>query len=223
MRVSEDRSKRAKELASAKDRLFGVPREHLPIKRAASFSRNRANRLTLERSWGGTSRVCFIGLNPSTADHEVDDPTVRRWIHFARSWGYGGLVAVNLYPLRTSRPVECKKWADWDRPGWGPDWYARDDIQHNIQHVAEVAKASALVVACWGAVLWEDVSACLIEEIQSGIAPYPDIYCFGLTKGGQPIHPMARGKHRFPDTAKPILWKPNTVDTRPATTGERRI
>jgi sec-independent protein translocase protein TatC len=34
----------------------------------------------------------FIGLNPSTADEVKNDPTVRRCINFAITWGYGGLI-----------------------------------------------------------------------------------------------------------------------------------
>lgn len=75
----------------------------LLLHRHATFSRGRQNRLTLTRRWGAGAQVCFIGLNPSTADHELDDPTVRRWMHFARAWGYAGFTAVNLYPLRSAR------------------------------------------------------------------------------------------------------------------------
>ena len=32
----------------------------------------------------------FICLNPSTADAETDDPTVRRMVGFARQWGTAG-------------------------------------------------------------------------------------------------------------------------------------
>ena len=31
-------------------------------------------------------KVLFIMLNPSTADADVDDPTIRRVVNFAKSW-----------------------------------------------------------------------------------------------------------------------------------------
>jgi len=32
------------------------------------------------------------------------------------------------------------------------------------------------------------------------------LYCIGVNSAGQPLHPMARGRMRVPDNAKPILW-----------------
>jgi len=178
----------------------------LTIKRSATFSRNGANRLTLTRVWGEGPHVCFIGLNPSTADHEVDDPTVRRWIHFARFWGFSGFTAVNLYPCRSSSPAECRKWADWENNG--PDWHARDDLHHNLGVIVRESKAAAVTVACWGAVAWDEIWVeHVIEEITTGHEPWPSIYCFGMTSSGAPIHPLARGKHRVPDDAQPLIWR----------------
>jgi len=81
-------------------------------------------RWTLERVWRAGPHVCWIMLNPSTADHLIDDPTILRCIHFTQLWGYGGFVVVNLYPFRSPNPAACKKWADWQSNG--PDWYVRD-------------------------------------------------------------------------------------------------
>jgi hypothetical protein len=181
----------------------------LLIRRGAVFARDRTLRLTLTRRWADGTLCCFIGHNPSTADHEIDDPTVRRWMHFARAWGYGGFIAVNLYPIRATDPAQARRWADWENNG--PDWCARDDIQHNMEIVATAAKEAALVVACWGAIATdENYIEALIEEIVCGNEPWPDVHVFGLTSGGAPIHPMARGKHRVPDDIKPALWREGT-------------
>lgn len=172
----------------------------LVIHRRATFQCDRKLRITLERWWGDGKRVCFIGLNPSTADHLTDDPTVRRWVHFAKAWGYDGFKAVNLYPFRSSSPAECKEWSDWE--SHGPDWYTRDDIVFNIHHVGEVANSCDLVVACWGAGWWDGM---LVESVKEQISK--PLYCFGLTQKGDPIHPMARGKYRVKDDAQPVLWE----------------
>jgi hypothetical protein len=178
----------------------------LLVTRRATLSRGGRNRPTLDRFWADGPHVCFIGLNPSNADHQVDDPTVRRWMHFARSWGYAGFVAVNLYPFRTSSPRECRREADWQDNG--PDWYARDDLHHNASVVAREAKRAALVVACWGAGTWDpDWVEHVIEEVQFGEEPWPDIHCLGTSRSGAPKHPMARGKERVPDNAQPSLWR----------------
>lgn len=48
-------------------------------------------------------------LNPSTADAEIDDPTITRCIGFAKSWGFGGLMVGNLWAYRATDPKELKK------------------------------------------------------------------------------------------------------------------
>lgn len=49
--------------------------------------------------------VCFVMLNPSTADADQDDPTIRRCLGFAETWGYDKLVVVNLFGYPQRRPV----------------------------------------------------------------------------------------------------------------------
>jgi hypothetical protein len=184
------------------------------IRRGATFSGNGTLRLTLTREWDHRPKVCFIGHNPSTADHLVDDPTVRRWMHFARAWGYGGFVAVNLYPIRTPDPTEARTWANWEAR---QDWGARDDLHRNVDLVAQEAKASGLVVACWGAIAQDDGwIEHVLEKITSGAEPWPSVYAFGLTKACAPIHPMARGKSRVPDDAMPIMWRKGTDSNGPS-------
>lgn len=176
------------------------------INRLATFSECGELRFMLSRSWGRGPHVCFIGHNPSTADARVDDPTVRRLMHFARAWGFTGLVVVNVYPKRSSTPGVAQEWADWENSG--PDWWVRDQLWRNQDIVQRIAKRASLVVACWGGILRDtDYANHLLEGITDGVAPWPDIHVFGLTAFGAPVHPMARGRNRIPDDAKPILWK----------------
>ncbi|MER2267176.1 DUF1643 domain-containing protein [Methylobacterium oxalidis] len=194
---------------AAAEAIFGVAFAD-SIQRAASLSRCGTYRLTLTRTWSAeVGHVCFIGLNPSTAGHRIDDPTVRRWIHFARAWGYGGFTAVNLYPFRSPSPAACRAWSRWQENG--PDCYVRDVIQENLGIVVGEAKAAALVVPCWGAGAWDpEWVDHVLEEVQTGEAPWPDLHCFAVSQGGHPVHPMARGRNRIPDHAKPVLWRAGT-------------
>ncbi len=63
-------------------------------------------RYQLTRYCDNTSlnRVLFVMLNPSTADDEVDDPTIRRCIGFARRWGFMHLMVGNLFAVRSTDP-----------------------------------------------------------------------------------------------------------------------
>lgn len=190
-----------------------VVRRPLPelIIRKAEISDCGQCRWTLTRTWWAGPHVCFIGLNSSTADGLKDDPTVFRWIRLAYGWGYGGFVGVNLYPFRSPHPSDMRRWAAWESNG--PDYAARDAIWKNQNVVIREAKAAAIIVACWGAGADWNLDAEMhmentVEQIVTGVEPWPDtIYCLGKTASGAPIHPMARGKNRVPDDAKPIPWR----------------
>ncbi len=71
----------------------------------AEFSEDGRYRYYLTRRWdNGRYPIIFALLNPSTATAETDDPTIRRCIGYARKWGYGGLIVVNLFALRSPNP-----------------------------------------------------------------------------------------------------------------------
>ena len=75
------------------------------MERSANFSRCRRYRYALWRRWApGDDYGLLVGLNPSTADHRRDDPTIRRCIGFARDWGYSGLCVANLFAFRATYP-----------------------------------------------------------------------------------------------------------------------
>lgn len=176
-----------------------------PVVRDAEFWDSKI-RVKLVRTWGPGPRVNFIGCNPSIAGKEIDDPTCKWWMKWGQALGFGGFVATNLYPFITSSPAECRKIANWEDNG--PDWYARDRMQQNLDIVVRTAKTADLVVACWGAISWDKTWIDhVVEAITSGEEPWPDIYCFGTTKSGAPMHPMARGKHRISPTVEPKLWR----------------
>ena len=71
------------------------------IARSATLSADRVYRYVLKRTWlEERPFVMFIGLNPSIADENEDDPTTRRCMRYAGSWGFGGLIVTNLFAFR---------------------------------------------------------------------------------------------------------------------------
>lgn len=181
--------------------LLGAP----TLKRSAFFSCPGA-RIRLSRDWGDGPRALVIGCNPSTAGAEADDPTSRWWNDWFQAAGFGGYDAANLYPFCTSSPAECRRIVSGIDSG---DWGARDELHFvNLPALVDMAKAAHQVFVCWGAIAWDDLWIDhVVEEIQSGIAPYPDLWCWGKTSSGAPKHPLARGAHRIPRDQQPILWK----------------
>lgn len=112
-------------------------------------------------------------LNPSTADAERDDPTIRRCASFARAWGLGGMTVVNLFALRATDPARLRR--------------ARDPIgRDNDRHIAEAAAGADRVVVAWGVhgTLRDRDRAVL--ALLAGARPR----CLGLTRGGHPRHPL---------------------------------
>lgn len=176
-----------------------------PIKRSALFV--GGCRIELRREWGSGPRACVIGHNPSDADAQKDDPTSKWWNRWFNHFGFGSYIACNLYPFCSASPAECYKRV---REGMdGRDYAARDMIHFvNLPAVVEIAKRADQVFVCWGNIAADDVwIEHVIEEIQTGVEPYPDLWCWGKTRSGAPTHPMARGKHRIDPLQAPILWR----------------
>ncbi|MDB5297796.1 MAG: hypothetical protein JWO31_3779 [Phycisphaerales bacterium] len=72
---------------------------------AAVLSPCERYRYVLHRWWDESKpAVCWLMLNPSTADAATDDPTIRKCCGFARAWGAGGIAVVNLFALRATDP-----------------------------------------------------------------------------------------------------------------------
>ena len=107
----------------------------------AVFSADRTYRFLLTREvGGGEGAVNFVLLNPSTADEERDDPTIRRCVGFARSWGFGLLLVTNVSPLRATDSRVLR------RRGPEPEAVAR----RNLEQVVDAAARSRMVVLAYG-------------------------------------------------------------------------
>lgn len=141
-------------------------------KSSASFSRCKKYRYTLTRTWDTKlPKVMFVGLNPSTADAEVDDPTVRRCVRFARDWGFGGLVLTNLFAFRSTDPKRLKAVAD----PVGPE---------NDLAIGKACKSVDCVVVAWG------VHGTLSNRDRVVLAMLESPNCLGVTSSGAPRHPL---------------------------------
>jgi Uncharacterized protein conserved in bacteria len=104
----------------------------------AVYSPCEKYRYHLSRSWGGGPTVVFIGLNPSTATENVNDPTVTRCIGYAKRWGFGGFIMLNAYALRSTDPKGL--WTVDDPAGPECDEFLRGGISN-----------ASRIICCWGA------------------------------------------------------------------------
>jgi hypothetical protein len=125
----------------------------------------------------------FCGLNPSVAGSgatkDDNDPTVRKWIGFARRWGCGSIVIVNAYGYVETHSEKLS--AVVRR---GVDIVGPDNDRYIRAAVDRVVLASGKVVVCWGA----KISAARQSEISYVFGDAA--MCLGTNKDGTPEHAL---------------------------------
>ena len=143
--------------------------------RGALFSEDRVYRYTLTRVWDMDGpRMCWLLLNPSTADEKQDDPTIRRCIAFAKAWGYGGWDLVNLFAYRSTNPDVLPRVPD----PFGP---------LNLEHIAATTRVAPLVVCGWGRKAPFDHD----QRVLAMLRQYGrTLHCLGLNGDQSPKHPL---------------------------------
>ena len=121
----------------------------------------------------------FIGLNPSRADEQVDDPTIRRCMGYGRAWGYGGLIVANLFAFRATWPRDLKK--------------AKRPIgRQNDAWLNRLAAGAKLVVAAWGN------DGGFMGRDQVVRRRFGQLWCLKVNQSGQPAHPLYQPKGVLP-------------------------
>ena len=170
--------------------------EQLPIAVGLGCSREVVSdcgryRYELIRRWGDGRLLEFIMLNPSTADANRNDPTIRRCIGFAKRLGFGGIVVRNLFALRATNPGALLAYGTGVRAGdlgsaigsGNFDYLARTD--------------AGATVAAWGA------HAAAREWFAAGHRiERSNLLCLGLNAGGSPKHPLY-----VPSSRTPTPWE----------------
>ena len=142
------------------------------VESGAEFSSCRTYRYSLWRFWEKETRyVAFVGLNPSTADEHKDDPTVRRCINYAKDWGYGGLIMLNLFAHRSTDP---KKLYSVNHPV-GPE---------NDFHLRSASSKAGITIAAWGN------HGDYVNRANTVIKILTKPHYLKLTNAGCPGHPL---------------------------------
>jgi hypothetical protein len=140
---------------------------------SAVISADEQYRYFLSRSWiGGEGVVAFIGLNPSTADARVDDPTIRRCVAFAKQWGCDSLWMLNLFAFRSTSPDKLGVITD----PIGPE---------NDAWLYDAVSKADIVVAAWGnhGNLHGRAERFLTNQAKP-------LQALKITKSGAPGHPL---------------------------------
>jgi hypothetical protein len=136
-------------------------------------------RYGLSRTWGHELILNIVMLNPSTADAEFDDPTIRRCIGFARRENYGGIQVSNLFAFRATNPSDMKSTSY-------PVGPSNDQVLRSALRYGRTFGAP--VLCAWGAhgSYWRRDEWFVQQAKEIGT----DLVHLGLTKAGQPKHPL---------------------------------
>jgi hypothetical protein len=134
-------------------------------------------RYRLERDGPGEGRTVVIMVNPSTADADTDDATIRKLKGFGARNGWGRIMVGNLFAFRATNVKELASAAD----PIGPD---------NSIHLLDMMLIADRVVFAWGPVgkvplahrnQWKRVWAmCALQPMSIGEP----------AKCGHPKHPL---------------------------------
>lgn len=148
-----------------------------PVKKSATISECGRYRYLLTRQWTvSRPTLLYVMLNPSTADAEADDATIRSCIRLARDMDYGGIEVVNLMAWRATDPRDLP-----DKPSLALG-------AGNLRAVDAAVERCRDVVCAWGA----NPKA---KHFQGGLRSILELHgkpawCFGLTADGSPRHPL---------------------------------
>lgn len=110
-------------------------------------------------------------LNPSTADADIDDPTIRKCIGFAKRLGYGSILVNNLFAYRATDPKELKR-----------NGYLVGEL--NDGHIKSMNVTTDKIVCAWG------VNARGLSRVKDVLKLIENPYALRLTNDGVPWHPL---------------------------------
>lgn len=157
---------------SAAPDMFGVRKD-------AEISPCGRYRTWLTREWDARCwKMPFVMLNPSIADADIDDPTIRRCMGFARRERYGGIVVANLYSLRATNPAELRT----------ADYPVGPGNEAALYRLAKGCVESAVPIVCaWGVNGAERGSTFIVAKFRTMGCK---LVCLGKTAQGAPRHPL---------------------------------
>jgi hypothetical protein len=139
----------------------------------------------------GSGVLVSIGLNPSTATDDDDDPTVHKESYYTIRWGYALFIKVNAYGFRATDPDDM--FAARDR---GVDIVGPENDAAIRSAVARVRRQGGRVLVAWGKHI-ETERQRAVAKLLGNVEPY----CIKPNKDGTPFHTCyAR------NDAEPVVW-----------------
>jgi hypothetical protein len=145
-----------------------------------------------ERAGEPVDFTLFCMLNPSTADAEDNDPTIRKCMGFADRWGDGGILVANLFALRARLPQALLAHRDPVGPRNGK-------VLERVLNGDAGFEPPSTVVLAWGGCGGRKVAELLVPREKAALRalrkanPAVRVICLGHTQEGAPKHPLMLG------------------------------
>jgi hypothetical protein len=154
-------------------------------------------RYRLERGNPLKPAVAFIMVNPSTADAETDDPTIRKVRGFAERAGYDHFIVGNLFAYRATDITALRATAD----PTGPD---------NDDHLDLIMRDAALHIVAWGALakLPDKLRKRWVDVVRLADRAGCQLHCIGNNDDKHPRHPLMTS-YDTPITEWAVPWFAN--------------
>jgi hypothetical protein len=142
--------------------------------------------------------VIWVMMNPSTADHQKNDPTINKIISYSKRWGYGGILVINIYAIRSTDSSKIK-----GRIGYRNDWW--------LSTIFKFAKRKKLKVVCAWGVKHKDRG----DEVRNIAAVARlKLWCLRSSKNGEPCHPLYLPGDLVPQPFLPLSFSPSISSSR---------
>lgn len=159
--------------------------------RSAELSPCGTFRYRLDRIVGPGRKALWIGVNPSTADAEIDDQSIRKLYGFGNVLGIGHWIVANKFAFRSTDVSMLSVILD----PIGPD---------NDKHLMHAMAEADVVIAGWGnlsklpaGLRQRYLDICLMADLLN-----ITLWCWGTNEGGDPRHPLM-----LPYTTRLVPWQ----------------
>jgi hypothetical protein len=141
----------------------------------AGISSCKKFRWWLYRCWDpGLPLLIWVMMNPSTADHEKNDATISKVIRYSKDWGYGGILVLNIYAIRSRDQSKIN-----GQIGHRNDWW--------LSTIFKFARRKKIKIVCAWGVNHKDRG----DSVRAVAAvARVKLWCLRLSKNGEPCHPL---------------------------------
>jgi len=113
-------------------------------------------------------------MNPSTADHRKNDPTIHKIMRYSKAWGFGGILVLNIYAIRSTDQKQIL-----GRVGPSNDWWLKTAFEF-------AARKGVPVVCAWGVKHKDRGDSVRTIAAVAGV----QLQCLRSSKNGEPCHPL---------------------------------